>query len=514
MRPATLLRLAVAGGRGDTLRIGLTAVSSALATVTLMAAAIVDAIPELSDHGMVNNNRYTTLVLDEPGLRPGVIVALLMLAIPVLVLAGQCVRFGSPARDRRLAALRLSGATPGQAVLVSVAETAAGALLGALIGLVVVLLGRMVLGRPNAEGKLSLPTDVLPSVPMTAAIVVGVPVLAGLLGTFLMRGVIVTPLGVVRRTRTRPPRLWPGVLLIVGGFAPFVSPALGRLLRWLGPLPDAVSMTVVFGFVLMSVLGVVIGTGWISYTVGRILHRYGRRPAMLLAGRQLIASPWAGSRTFAALLSGVIVAAAALVVQQAFTTQYEAVTTSRDLVRGVIWYPDIGDDFAVKTLELVNVAVVVAVLLAVAGVMVALAEGIVTRRRAYASLVAVGVTRRILGEAIAWQTMAPLVPSVLIAINVGYQLTRTVGSLDTVVMAGGDGYTGCYVADPLCSGTTVLDSPIWTNVDTPVVTLAVPVPLDGLVALGGGTLAAMLVVVGVGLIFLRMSTDLEELRVG
>ena len=58
-------------------------------------------------------------------------------------------------------------------------------------------------------------------------------------------------------------------------------------------------------------IGVVIGTGWLSYTAGRLLHRYGRGPAALLASRRLTTDPWAGSRTFAALLAAVIVGAGA-----------------------------------------------------------------------------------------------------------------------------------------------------------------------------------------------------------
>jgi hypothetical protein len=515
MRPATLLRLAVAGGRGDTMRIGLTAVSSALATVTLLAAAIVDAIPEPPDPGdFVSpvNNRYTTLLLDEPGLRPGVIVALLMLAIPVVVLAGQCVRFGSPARDRRLAALRLAGATPGQSVAVAVAETATGALLGSLWGLATVLVGQALLGRPDADGRLALPTDVLPTMPIVAAIVVGVPLLAGLLGIVLMRGIIVTPLGVVRRTRTRPPRLWPGVLLVVGGFAPFVIPVFNQQVTRLETIPAVVALIVAWGLVLMAVLGVIVGTGWIAHTAGRILQRVGRRPAMLLAGRQLMAAPWSGSRTFATLLAGVIVASAAAALQQAFTTQHEAVTAARASVDGVIWSPLVDDDFAVQTMKLITVAVAVAVLVSVAGVMVALAEGIVTRRRAYAALIAGGVPRRTLGEALVWQTMVPLIPAMLIATGIGYQLTGTFKSLDHAVTAG-DTHIGCYTADPLCTPAAASDSPIWTNVDTPVVTMVIPVPLGDLAVLWGGTLVAMIAVVAVGIVLLRRSTDLEELRV-
>jgi hypothetical protein len=46
------------------------------------------------------------------------------------------------------------------------------------------------------------------------------------------------------------------------------------------------------------------------------------------------------------------------------------------------------------------------------------------------------------------------------------------------------------------------------------VVLAVPVPWAGLLLLGATALVAMLVAVGAGLLVLRSSTDLEELRAG
>jgi hypothetical protein len=84
--------------------------------------------------------------------------------------------------------------------------------------------------------------------------------------------------------------------------------------------------------------------------------------------------------------------------------------------------------------------------------------------------------------------------------------------MDTLVQGGGD-EIGCYTAMGQCTASTAQDSTVWTNIAVPQVTLAVPVPLEGLALLGVSTVAAMVAVVGVSLLFLRMSTDLEELRV-
>jgi hypothetical protein len=155
--------------------------------------------------------------------------------------------------------------------------------------------------------------------------------------------------------------------------------------------------------------------------------------------------------------------------------------------------------FYLNAIRLINIAVDVGIVLAAAGIMVALAEGIVTRRRTYAALVAAGVPRRTLSAAIVWQTLGPLVPAALIALLVGTALVRSVFSTATADVG-------------TCSGDNcVPGSPSWHSA---TVTLTVPIPFDDLARLGAGALAVMALVAGVGLLFLRMSTDLQEIRVG
>jgi len=113
MTLGTLVRLALAGTRTDIARVALTAFAAMLGTLSLLATATVLVI----DGEAV---RYTHNLLVEPGLRPGVATALALLCIPVLALAGQSARVGAPARDRRLSALRLAGATPRQVIAVAV----------------------------------------------------------------------------------------------------------------------------------------------------------------------------------------------------------------------------------------------------------------------------------------------------------------------------------------------------------------------------------------------------------
>ncbi|HET6531351.1 MAG TPA: FtsX-like permease family protein [Actinoplanes sp.] len=512
MKPSTLLRLGLAGTRTDRLRTVLTALSATLAAVALLAAATVAAITgggwvELPDGGSIRSGgaaRYTSALLSESGLRPGVITALLLLALPVLALAGQCVRLGAPARDRRLAAIRLAGATPRQAVLIASAETAVASAIGSLIGSGVFLVLRDVLHRPYPDGRLPLPTDILPSVPMIAVCLLFVPVLAGAISALLLRRVIITPIGVVRRVRERHPWPWPGVL-IVAGLVVFAIP--GHMIDTLSRRTTNVVLSV---GVALTMIGVVLGVAWISYVVGRLLLRFGRRPAMLLAARRLIADPWNGSRTQAALLAGVIAGAIAIGYRQYMITEF-AVYDRLNALAGNADGEGIGaaepPSFYLGAVRLVLVAVVIAMLVAIGGVLVALAESIVARRRAYAALTAVGVPRRTLSESIVWHTFAPLLPGLGLALVVGTGLVRLIGT----EIAHTDGGSWCRGTEAQCrtNPAQFLEYVVRHEVRLPV-----PIAWDGLALVAGVAVAGMLLAVAAALAMLRSSTDLEELRAG
>ncbi|WCN81832.1 ABC transporter permease [Micromonospora sp. LH3U1] len=505
MRPATLVRLALAGTRTDTARVVLTALSALLATLAGLAALTVLAIEKPAGDAWAQSEQYHNALLREPGLRGGTAFALLMLMIPVLALAGQCARLGAPARDRRLAALRLAGATPGQVTRLVVLETGVAALLGTLVGLGVYLVGRDLLHRPDARGQLILPTDVLPSPGALAGVVLGLPVVAALATALMLRTVTMSPLGVSRKAaRERGPGPWAG-LLIGFGVASFalIRPAVYRFddseeLAWLVPLLFAVGA-------FAAMIGVVIGTGWISYNCGRLLRRHARRPAALLAAGRLMADPWAGSRTFAALLAALIFGGGAA-AQRAYFATKDQLDREQSRLAGV----DGGgaNPFYLSTMDLVDGAIAVAILIATGGLIVALVEGIVARRRAYAALVATGVPRATLSRSVAWQALVPAVPAILLALTVGTLLGR---GLVTEVSAGGGSTSICEATAALCDDPATREQ--YTRiVHIPEVQRVVPVPLEHLVWLGAGALAAVLVTVGVGLLFLRVSTALDELR--
>lgn len=508
MSPLTLVRLALAGSRTDTLRVILTALSAAFATLTLLLSAAVLAMPHLgrtSDGRDVLSTQYRLQILVEPGLRPGVVITLVLLTIPVLALAGQCARLGAPARDRRLAAIRLAGATPGQAVRIAAAETGVASLLGTAVGLAALLVGRRLLGRPDASGKLLLPTDVRPDAWVTVAVCAGLPLLATAVAAVLLRRTAFTPYGVVRQVRGRPPRPYAGLMILIGLLAIAVlQPGLRWAERAQVKVPVWAMPAILFVGALCAAIGVVLGTGWISHTAGRLLHRYGRRPATLMAASRLVADPWSGSRTFAVLLVCVMFGAGATGVRAFFAADFalrEALYRWQAAQAGRPYIPD-DNSFYFDTINLVNGAVAVAAALAAAGMLVAVVEGIVSRRRAYSSLVATGVPRGVLARSIVVQALAPVVPAVLVALAVGVTLPRSMA---------GEIRDGGY-DQPVCRTGDCTDPATYVTEHVPLFVRAVPLPVADLAVVGAAAVAAVAAVVGVGLLFLRAATALEELR--
>lgn len=474
MRLPVLLRLAVTGGRLDVLRIVLTAFGAVLATLLLLAAATVGAVS--GDGG------YTNGLLAEAGLRPGVMVTLLLVGLPVLFFVGQCVRVGAPARDRRLAEYRMTGATPGQAVQVAATETGVAAAVGTAIGFALYLLGRVLLDRP--EPPRPLPTDVLPTWWAMLLVALVVPLGGAALAALALRGSAITPFGVVRQRPARPPRALPAVLFFGGSIG---LALISGLAYWLGPEWSFRELALLeFAFILSALLGLVTGGASVSAAIGGRIASRAKSPALLLAGRRLVADPWAASRTLAALLAAVLLGAGAMTTGAAWAAEREA---QSDLLRqaGDAGLQSPPDPFYDRAFTLVQYAVWAAILVAAGGLLVATVEQVLERRRTLAALSAQGTPTGVLARALLWQTALPLVPGVLLASAVGAIAARGIFASSTT-------YT--------------------QEIDDRVITVELhdTVPWGGLTGLAVGTVLVTLAFCGVGLLALRRATAIDEIR--
>ena len=133
--------LARAGGWS---RMLLVAVCTAVVSGLLLVAVALLLLPENPPEMFFN------LVAD-PGVRGGTAFGTVLVTVPALLLH-QAVRLGTAARERRLAALRLAGATPGQVRLLGALEVGIPSCAGGVLGLgVYALLRWRSVARPTAR---------------------------------------------------------------------------------------------------------------------------------------------------------------------------------------------------------------------------------------------------------------------------------------------------------------------------------------------------------------------------
>ena len=385
----SLLRLAAAGSRSDRVRVGLVALGAAVGTVFSLAAFVV-----LTIQG--HDERYTNNLLQEPGLRPGVAFGCWLLLIPVLVFIGMCTRVCAERRERRYATFRLAGATPSQVRLIAAAETGLATLLGAVVGLGGFLAVRAVLAaRVGDEDRLTLPVgEPFPWGPALFFCLL-MPVVAGVAGALALRGVVVGPLGVARRHRRPRPAGWPALLLLGGPIAVVIGDRLAD-----GAIGGSGRVLLVLG-VAATCVGLLLASAWLAAVGGRLVARVTGRPALLIAARRLEADP--GGQSWA--ISSVVVCA--------FFASATAVFKADTLAT----QPD--DQFYARSFELVNLGILVAVIVAAAGLLVGIAESILERRRSLAALVATGTPIGTLRRAVLLQGLLPLVPAMLLATALG-----------------------------------------------------------------------------------------------
>lgn len=229
-------------------------------------------------------------------------VAVALMVLPSVSLLGAAARLSAARRVRRLATMRLLGASTGQVTVVAVTEVVAVATGAAVAGVLVQWLVAPALAAIELGGS-GWYVDDLRITPATAlGLVAAVAVLATLAAVGGTRQVVVGPLGVARRSSQGSARLirLVGVLAGVGVFvaASVVSrsgaPNIGGL---------------VFGGGVLALFGTVSLIGPLVVRLcGSVMVRSARSPAVLIAGRRLLDDPKAAFRPLAGLTLAVFVA--------------------------------------------------------------------------------------------------------------------------------------------------------------------------------------------------------------
>lgn len=421
MKPSIALALArprSAADRGRALLIaGSTAVAGALALAALHILRLpADDASGAAGYALLPGSRQGPQLapyLTDGGLRPGVVIGALLLTVPVLALAVQALRVGSVARDRRMASLRLAGATPRDVRAIAAVEAGGAAVAGALLAGPAYLLLWLLAGVLPPPRMRMLDTPDGPDL-LAWALLGSLAAIAGAIAGALVQGrALVEPLGVRRRVRPAAPGRASLVALIAGG----ALVPTGLVASALLPRHDAGEL----GLLVMAMAGLLLAAfaGGPRLVLG-CAHVLGRRQGAeaLLAARRLRADPRSAGRVAAVL----VVCGVALGVQAA-------------LVADLLSDSGHGEDsgFFVIGYSMAALAVLAAAAVALLTLLVGAADALLDARRPLATLAAFGVDERAHVRVLALALSATAVPPVALGAFLGGPLSAL-----TIALSNGD----------------------------------------------------------------------------
>lgn len=410
MNPGTALLLARAGGRAQPRRFALLAGAAAAAGALLLGTARIGRLPvltysgqwkglvEVGPGGGPQQEDLARYVIEE-GLRPGILLAVSLLTIPVLALGVQALRVGSLARDRRMAALRLAGGTTGEVRYVAAVEAAAAAAAGGVLAGPVYLLLWVFVGVLPPQGARLLPAPDFADVLVWPLVVLLVTTAGAVAGSLVQGRVITEPLGVRRRAVTDQPGAPSLALLIIG--AVLVVGSLGSL--FVLPAQSQGGLLVFACVVLGALLAAFAGGPRLVQTRAAVLLR-SHDPVDLLAASRLRADPRSPGRVGAVLmLCGVVLGVEAVFLADLFT--------SAGGVGQLAFY--------LGGFALAAAAVLTAVAVAVLTLLVGAVDQLLDARRPLASLAALGVDHSTLARMLRTQLYTVASTAVVVGVLVG-----------------------------------------------------------------------------------------------
>lgn len=351
-------------------------------------------------------------------------MAVVLLFVPLVSLGAAAARLGVARRDARLATLRLLGVTSGEVVGLTLVETARQGLLGAALGVVGYGALLPVFTRvPFMDEPFSAAEMWVGWQPIAVALVL-VPLVAAASGAVSLRRVVVSPLGVARRT-TPPGLRWVRLLALVaamGAFAVATSAVQG--------MSVAVGATILIGLVA-AVFGTINLVGpWTIALLGRLMARTARTPARLLAARRLLDDPKGAWRVVGGLGLAGFVAGVLSILPSMTETGADVAADDRLMAHDVM------------TGGLLTLAIAFALAAASAGI--AQAATVLDRRREYALQQLAGVPAELFDSVRRLEVFAPLGfvvgTSVLVAWGL---LLPVVGLASSVSVDGMLLLTGC-----------------------------------------------------------------------
>jgi hypothetical protein len=228
--------------------------------------------------------------------RDAFIAGAIAFVFPILILVGTATRLAAARREERYAALRLVGATTGQISVISAVDAAVSALLGSLLGIAIFLLLRPTLAGSAITGVRYFADQVTPTVAGYLIVLIGVPVVSAIAGLISLRRVVISPLGVTRRTTPPRPTAARLVVLLIG-IALFGFGVASTTSKQIGP-------STYLGLLVMMI-GLVVAGPYLTAQAARLLRTVMNGPSALLASRRLADNPKAAFRSVSGLVLAV-----------------------------------------------------------------------------------------------------------------------------------------------------------------------------------------------------------------
>jgi hypothetical protein len=241
-------------------------------------------------------------------------VGIVVLLVPSLVLVASASRLTAARRERRLAALRLAGATPAQVTAMVAAETGLAAVAGAVLGVAMSPVLHSLATWVSWGGGTWFAQDFMLPWPVVVLVAVAVPVLVVGAAVAGLRRVVNSPL-MAAGGHTRKP-LSKGRLLIVPAAIVlfFLSLSMADTAGSGAMLPILVSL----GILMWS--PTVVGP-WVTSALGGVFTKVWRKPSALLAGRRLRDDPKAAYRASAGVVLAVFAGSMALTLMPSLESE-------------------------------------------------------------------------------------------------------------------------------------------------------------------------------------------------
>ncbi len=232
-----------------------------------------------------------------------VLAGSIQILVPIVILIVVVTRVAWRQRERRLAAIRLVGATQSQISLVAAAEAGLAAVGGTALGWGLYEVGRRVLAATLIFQRGHFWVDDVAVPPLwLAGILLGAPVLVMLTTVASLRGIYTRPLAVQRRSRRKRPSPWLVVPLVVGLGGQFaLLPFQDRLSVSGDDGGPPLLATIGAMLTLSAIVGFVLIGPWLVAMVGRGVARLSRTVPSLLAARRIADNPQATFYSVAAV---------------------------------------------------------------------------------------------------------------------------------------------------------------------------------------------------------------------